>query len=172
MCIRLAHGMPTVLLEAFDPAGVQRGGHVGEVLRALEAQVLEEVGAAGLAVALDRRAAEHGEVHGHRRLRGVGDEQELEPVGEAVLVDAGVDRSRRGPARRLEEAAGVGGGSPGALDSPPGCWPGCTTRMPASSSLCRVEAPGVPSSKQAIVRSSSLNQNSGSLGKGLPLSRA
>ena len=56
--------------------------------RSLEEQVLEQVRHAGLAVVLVTRAHSVGEVDGGRRLRIVRYQQHLQPVRQAVLVDA------------------------------------------------------------------------------------
>ena len=61
---------------------------VGDLRRALEEQVLEEVRHAALAVALVPGADEVGDVGGDRVLGGVGEEQDFHPVREVVLGDA------------------------------------------------------------------------------------
>ena len=61
-------------------------------LLALEQHVLEEVCHPGLAVAFVARADEVGDVDGHGRLRGVGEQQDLEAVVERVLGDVRIER--------------------------------------------------------------------------------
>ncbi len=80
---------------------------VGMLRRALERQVLEQVRHPGLAVAFVPGADEIGDVDRDGRLRGVGEEQDAEPVREVVFGDA-LDRGaahggrdgRCGPRRR------------------------------------------------------------------------
>ena len=70
--------------------------------RAPEQHVLEQVRHAGFAVAFVARAHQVGDVHRNRVLRGVGEEQHLEPVGKPVLGDAfdrGDFSDRRGSRR-------------------------------------------------------------------------
>ena len=80
--------------------------HAAVARAALEHHVLDQVGHAGLAVALLARAdVDHG-VDGEGRSGGVGDEQDLEAVGEPVLGHA-FDRPDLG--RRGEHGAGKSG---------------------------------------------------------------
>ena len=70
------------------PWSLQGLGHVRERRRALEDHVFEQVGHAGLAVALVPGADEDGQVDGDVRLRGVGEEQDAQAVVELVFGDA------------------------------------------------------------------------------------
>ena len=63
-------------------------GHVGKRRRPLEDEMFEQVGHAGLAVALVPRADEDGHVDGNRRPRRFGEKQHACAVGEAIFGDA------------------------------------------------------------------------------------
>jgi len=70
------------------PARLQQPGDVGVRRRAFEEHVLEQVGHARFAVAFVPRPDENGEVHGDRRFRRIGKQQNLKAVVETVLGDS------------------------------------------------------------------------------------
>jgi hypothetical protein len=74
--------------------------------RALEEQVFEQVCHAGLAVVLVPRADPVGEVDRRRRLRVVGDEQHLQAVRKAKLVDTFDEVTATMPCGRRWASAG------------------------------------------------------------------
>ena len=71
-----------------DAAAAHFARDVGVGGRALEQQVLKQVGHAGFAVVLVARADQVGEVHRDRGLGGVGEQQHAQAVAEAVFGDA------------------------------------------------------------------------------------
>jgi hypothetical protein len=75
------------------------GPHLRVFRRALEHHVFKQVGHAGLAVVLVPRADVHGQVHGGRRLRIVGHQQQLQAIRQPVFIDA-FDRLHRDDAAR------------------------------------------------------------------------
>jgi hypothetical protein len=80
--------------------------------RALEQQVLQQVGHAGLAVVLVHRADQVGQVDGDRGLAGVGEQQHAQAVAHAVFADA-FHAGTRCDALGRRDAIGEGGGGQG-----------------------------------------------------------
>ena len=78
--------------------------------RPLEDHVLDQVRHAGLAVALVPRPDHHGQVHRDRGLGRVGDEQDLEPVGQRVFGDP-LDRGNPAGSGRRGSGRGCGSGA-------------------------------------------------------------
>ena len=111
------------------------------VRRALEHQVLEQVRHAGLAVVLHARADLHGQVHGRRRLRVVGQRQHVQAVGQRVFgdaFDAGDARHAGGEPRLRGCCSGARSAAAGAAGAAGVC--ACTASAPAVSAHAQIQA--------------------------------